>query len=78
MKYRMALGLMRDRYRREARCELSGQNLPERVRRGSYRPSDGYFACALEVMEAITLVAILNCSSRLSMPWRRAIQLKSV
>ena len=40
--------------------------------------SESYFACALEVMEAITLVAILNCSSRLSMPWRRAIQPKSV
>lgn len=40
--------------------------------------SDCYLACALEVIEAITLVAILNCSSRLSMPWRRAIQPKSV
>jgi hypothetical protein len=56
----MALGSMRDRYRQEARCERPGQNLPERVRRGSFQPSDGYFACALEVMDAITLVAILN------------------
>ena len=38
----------------------------------------GYFGCTLEAMDAITLVAILNASSRSLMPWRWAIQLKSV
>ena len=32
----------------------------------------------LDVIEAITIDAILNCSTRLTMPWRAAIQAKSV
>jgi hypothetical protein len=35
-------------------------------------------AFTLDVMEAITIDAILNCSSRLTMPCRTAIQAKSV
>jgi hypothetical protein len=37
-----------------------------------------YFALTLEVMELITLDAILNWSLRFSIPCRRAIQSKSV
>ena len=37
-----------------------------------------YLACTLDVMEAITPDAILNCSVRLVIPCRRAIQSKSV
>lgn len=35
-------------------------------------------AFTLDVMEAITIDAILNCSSRLTMPCRSAIHAKSV
>ena len=38
----------------------------------------GYFAFTLEVIEPITVDAILNWSLRFLMPWRRAIQSKSV
>ena len=38
----------------------------------------GYFAFTLEVIEPITVDAILNWSLRFVMPWRRAIQSKSV
>ena len=41
-------------------------------------PPIGYFAFTLDVMEVITLDAILNCSLRSPIPWRRAIQSKSV
>ena len=37
-----------------------------------------YFSAILEVIEAMTLEAILKASSRFSMPWRRLIQSKSV
>ena len=40
--------------------------------------SDRYFAFTLDVMEVITLDAILNWSLRFSIPCRRAIQSKSV
>ena len=44
-----------------ARAEAgSGSPRPRRVR--------GYFAATLEVIEAITIDAILNCSSRSAMP----------
>ena len=57
-KYRMALGSMRDRYRRRPAA-----NAPAKICRSArarLSPSDGYFACTLEVIEAMTLVAILN------------------
>jgi hypothetical protein len=38
----------------------------------------GYFAFTLEVIEPITVDAISNWSLRFFMPWRRAIQSKSV
>jgi hypothetical protein len=38
----------------------------------------GYFPFTLEVIEPITVDAILNWSLRFLMPWRRAIQSKSV
>jgi hypothetical protein len=37
-----------------------------------------YFAATLEAIEAMTAEAILNAASRFSMPWRRAIQAKSL
>src|SRR5262245_13230268 len=37
-----------------------------------------YFDFTLDVIESITVDAILNCSLRLLIPWRRAIQSKSV
>lgn len=41
-------------------------------------PLNRYFALTLDVMELITLDAILNWSLRFSIPCRRAIQSKSV
>lgn len=42
-------------------------------------PSANYFACTLEVIEAITPLAVLNGPAAVPvMPWRRAIQPKSV
>src|SRR5437870_3234793 len=41
-------------------------------------PAHCYFAFTLEVIEVITLDAILNWSLRFSIPCRRAIQSKSV
>src|SRR6516165_2211863 len=38
----------------------------------------GYFLVTLEVIDAITSEAILNCASRFLIPCRRAIQPKSV
>lgn len=42
------------------------------------KASDGYFRATLPVIDAMTSDAILNCASRLVMPWRRAIHWKSV
>jgi hypothetical protein len=42
------------------------------------RKSFNYLLVTLDVIEAITSDAILNCASRSAMPWRRAIQAKSV
>jgi hypothetical protein len=39
---------------------------------------DTYAAFTLDVIDAITIDAILNWSARLTMPWRAAIQAKSV
>lgn len=54
-----------------------------RIRSGSVAtrhagPLNRYFALTLDVIDVITLEAILNWSARFSIPCRRAIQSKSV
>jgi hypothetical protein len=52
---------------------------PPTIRRGaSSAGGDIYFPFTLEVIDAMTIDAILNCSLRFVMPWRAAIQAKSV
>jgi hypothetical protein len=49
-----------------------------RTYRNRFCQRNCYFAFTLEVIEVITLDAILNWSLRFSIPCRRAIQSKSV
>src|SRR5215475_4132455 len=85
--------MRRDRLERKCRIALiaiAGRYSanPTQKRNGSGRPNAEAKFCGpcgfmpqaftLDVMEAITIDAILNCSSRLTMPCRSAIHAKSV